>query len=129
MSAPAHDRSIAARVRASASDSFRRLNPHLFGVGAVAVQEPQRGARREGQPGELVSVPARVGYRVTLTAYVRRNLDTRDNLRAAMKPLVDRITETLGFPSDDNPLLQWEYGQQLTHGGRGVAVRIETLNT
>lgn len=54
-----------------------------------------------------------------------RLLDGHDNLRAALKPLVDAIAETLGVP-DDHPGIAWEYSQSETRGQARVIVTIET---
>lgn len=102
-------------------------NAHLFAVGGVEAKKPKSNQRSEGQNSQLESRPPSLGYRVTLVQCRRRMLDSHDNMRTAVKPLVDAITETLGFKSDDDPRLKWEYGQCETRGSEGVIVRVEEL--
>lgn len=70
-----------------------------------------------------------MAFRVSLIVVCRRRMDEHDNLRAACKPLVDAITESLGFSSDDDPRLQWNYDQLVAKGRVGTIVRIECVNS
>jgi hypothetical protein len=80
---------------------------------------PKRGGGRNGAAGEVCVV-------VHLAARFERGrtLDQHDNLRAALKPLVDAIAETLGV-ADDHPGIAWEYSQAETRGQPGVIVTME----
>jgi hypothetical protein len=50
---------------------------------------------------------------VTLTRIAFSNgLDEHDNLRSALKKIVDGIADALGLASDRTPLVQWEYAQR-----------------
>jgi hypothetical protein len=107
-----------------ASEAFRRLNPHLFGVGAVQGAKPQPGGRdvaarsdapKEGSPSRVV---------VCLVGYRRRILDD-DNFVGASKWLRDAIAESLGV-DDGDKRLRWEYSQVETRGAEGTAVLIST---
>lgn len=100
----------------SKSESFRRLNPHLF-LGGVETAQPKPSQRREGEDPQLEGVQDRARFRVTLIVVNRRPMDSHDNLRMACKPLVDAITEKLGFKTDDDPRLEWRYAQTAERRG------------
>ncbi len=51
------------------------------------------------------------GLMVTLTRIAPRELDGHDNLRTAMKPLVDSITDLVGLKNDRDPRITWNYAQ------------------
>ena len=51
-------------------------------------------------------------------------MDSHDNLRASLKPLVDAIALSIGT-TDDNKALRWQYSQCITQGERGVTVTME----
>ena len=127
----AHEPDAAAIRRAltQASAEFRRLNPAIFGGGAVAgrlpAAKPERDGRREAQDSGVEGGAAGMEYRVTLTTFRRRTLDNHDNARAAMKPVVDLVTAFLGFKTDDHPRLYWEYHQVKTSGRVGTLVLVE----
>lgn len=110
----------------NASESFRKLNPQLFGaLGAMGSAKRQQNKRRESEDSGVESVPASVGYRVTLISCRRKLVDAHDNLRTGAKPLVDRITQWLGFASDSDPRIEWCYEQFRTRGTTGTIVLIE----
>lgn len=48
---------------------------------------------------------------VKLVRLAPRRFDSHDNLRVALKPIVDEVTAWLGLSNDDTPLLEWQYGQ------------------
>ena len=48
---------------------------------------------------------------VTLTRVAPRELDD-DNIRGALKACRDQVAEELGLPSDRDPRVRWEYGQE-----------------
>lgn len=96
-------------------------------VGAVEAKKPEPDQRREAQDRELGSVQEGVAYRISLIVFSRKKMDAHDNLRSAAKPIVDRITEDLGFGSDNDPRLTWEYHQITGPGKVGVIVKIETI--
>lgn len=115
------------KLPAHVSESVKRLNPALFGLGPVPDPKRQQDQRCEGQDRQLDKSPEGVGFRVTIVSLRKRLVDAHDNLRTGAKPLVDAITKTLGFASDDNPRLLWEYQQLQTAGETGCIVKIETV--
>jgi hypothetical protein len=105
----------------NASESFKRLNPHLLGGLPPAQPKPDR--RRDVAPADA---PQKGGPRrvvVSLVGCRRRKLDD-DNFIGACKHLRDAIAASLGL-DDGDPRLRWEYGQMETQGAEGVAVKIE----
>ena len=111
---------------ANASDTFKRLNPHLFGVGAVEAGEPKPivasalvggGAQRQKSGAVLV--------RISLVAH-RRRLTDDDNNTGSFKPLRDAIARSIGI-DDGDARIAFECGQVETKGQEGVTVKIETL--
>lgn len=78
------------------------------------VAKPAR--RRQSEDCQLVESKEGMAYRISLIVVSRRRMDGHDNLRTALKPIVDSITESLGFKSDDDPRLSWRYNQ--ISGGR-----------
>lgn len=96
-------------------------------VGAGASQSAKPVRRRQSQDCRVEGPAPRVGYRISLIQFRRRLLDEHDSMRFAVKPTVDNITRFLGYPSDDHPNLHWEYGQTLTKGSEGTAVKIEVI--
>jgi hypothetical protein len=115
--------------RIEPNETVKRLNPHLFGLGAVANPKRQQHQRSEGQDRELAQGPDRLGcrYIITIVSLRRRLCDGHDNLRTGAKPLVDAITSSLGFPSDDHPRLEWHYHQLKTTGQEGTAVKVDEV--
>ncbi len=61
--------------------------------------------------------------RVSLVAF-RRNLLDRDAVSFQFKPLTDAVAATLGV-DDDDPRVEWEWGQVKTDGEEGVVVKVE----
>lgn len=109
-----------------ASESFKRLNPHLF-VGSV---EKPFTERNIAQALDSISEARKrceksLEIRVTLTSY-RASLLDRDNLIGGLKPLRDAIAASIGL-DDSDEIITWEYHQLKTDGCEGTAVRIEML--
>ena len=100
----------------SISESTRKRNPDLFMAGLPA-KEPERDRGSEVQSSQLAAGQGGLGFRITLVVLGQRRLDSHDNLRMACKGIVDCITHSLGFKSDDDPRLEWRYHQIQT--GRG----------
>lgn len=113
---------------ANASETCKRLNPHVFG-GAVGAVERDRAKPTALQALDS-SVPQPtcrqngVGIRVVLVSFRRRLLDAHENLPYAFKPLVDAIAASLGI-DDADPRVSWEYHQCVTRGQTGCVVTIE----
>lgn len=113
----------------NASNEFKRLNPHLFGVGQVVP------AQHKSNPGRALEQNSQgqqsrkngVVYRVTLVSYRCRLVDAHDNLRHGFKPLTDSIAASLGL-DDADKRIRWEFGQVESRGQNGVAVKIEFSN-
>lgn len=96
-------------------------------LGAGPTEKPKPVQRREGEDRRTFPAETRMGYCISLIQVRRRLLDEHDNLRISTKPTVDAITKWLGFSSDGDPLLRWEYGQIVTAGDEGMIVKIESL--
>ncbi len=64
------------------------------------------------------------GLVVTLTRVAPCELDSHDNLRTALKPMVDGITDALGLKSDRDPRVSWNYAQEAA-GVREYGVKVE----
>ena len=124
----------------NASESFKKLNPHLFGVGAVPADQPKQNPRplrkvpagEEGGEGGVAPILPRPSKprpmaRITLIACRRRLLDD-DNLTASLKFMRDAVADSLlpGMHAGRaDAFFVWEYGQMRTDGKQGVIVKIE----
>lgn len=110
------------------SESFKKRNPHLYGLGRLEADKPKQAPvetlvratkeRKERKDG--------LGIVVSLLTLRRRLLDD-DNSVGALKPLRDAISANLGI-DDGDKRIKWQYGQHLTTGQEGVIVRIEVTN-
>lgn len=107
------------------SESFKRRNPTLYPVGGLSNPKRQPNQRSQSEDRQLDKSREGVAYCVTIISLRRKLVDGHDNLRSGAKSLVDQITRSLGFASDDNPRLSWQYGQLRTDGEQGTAVVIE----
>jgi hypothetical protein len=117
---------------AQVSEAVRRLNPELFGLGALPAAQPKQVvARPLGSPNEeRKKVPRRVGKGsvecvVTMVRYCARLLDD-DNLAGSFKPMRDAIAKYLNV-DDADPRVRWECGQVETRGAQGVSVKISRV--
>ena len=115
-----------------ANETVRKLNPELFGLGGlqpkVAQQKVERAldGKSSGRQAGGHGMDRHGPYvRVALISFRARELD-RDNLIGGLKPLRDAIARWLGLDDSDR-VIEWEYGQQVTKGRHGTAVRIEKL--
>ena len=95
-------------------------------AGRVCPEKPERDLRGQSQDCPLAQSQERARYRITFTVYRRRLLDNFDNAKSALKPTIDRITELLGFPSDDCPELEW-HAHQVKSKTAGTHVLIEQV--
>jgi hypothetical protein len=116
------------------SESFRKRNPHLFGVGQLPVHQPEPDAR-----GALVGkgaatqrckggVAVRVAGPLLTIELVRcgsRSLDS-DNLASSFKGLRDSIAESLDV-DDGDARLEWRYSQVKTTAKAGVIVKFDIM--
>ena len=123
----------------NASETFKRLNPHLFGVGAVPAAKSEQNSRplRAVPAGEgagkrsVEEIVPRTGKprpvaRITLIACRNRELDD-DNLTASLKFLRDAIADSLlpgMYAGRADAFFTWEYGQVETRGREGTIVKI-----
>lgn len=109
------------------SESTKRLNPELFGVGRPQVNQSQPTV----VPPLASSAQPRKGRKSTMVvcvhiiSFCRRLLD-EDNSIAGAKFLRDAIAKSLGC-SDADPRITWNYSQIKTKGQQGVAVKIELI--
>lgn len=109
------------------NETVKRLNAHIFGLGAVEDPKRQPDKRSQIQDRKLEERQAGLGYRITIISFRRKRVDAHDNLRWGAKPLVDAITTSLGFVNDDDERLQWDYQQVVTTGAEGTAVKIDRI--
>lgn len=113
------------------SEATKRRNPEIYGrakpVAGLRPEKPEPDQRSQGQNRELEQGKESPHYRISFTVYRKRLLDSHDNARSALKALVDAITASLGFRSDDCPELIWEYHQIKTTGPQGVHILIGKL--
>ena len=109
------------------SESFKRRNPHLYSVCAVETGQRKQPALRPLDKGVQKRQKGKGGVEivVTLISCRSRELDDDGNV-AALKPLRDSISETLGI-DDGDKRIRFEYGQCETRGEQGVIVKIERL--
>lgn len=108
------------------SAEFRRLNPHLFGMGGLpaAVRKQDKAAALDQEPSRTQASVSGLAYRVAIIRSGQRILDG-DNLQGAYKSLRDAIAWTLGA-DDSDEIIAWEYGQ-IKSEKQGTIVRIERL--
>lgn len=106
-----------------ASETFRKLNPHLFGVARLPVAQPQSRRRRGAQGAAAVEEVGPCRVVVSLVSFRRVALDD-DNLNGGFKWLRDAIARSLGL-DDADPRLRFECAQVITKGQTGTAVKIE----
>lgn len=116
----------------NASDSFKKRNPHLFGVVQfhTEISKPKELGTLDGAaPGQQASGSRLAGnrplLRITLVGFRRRILDD-DNFTGGCKGLRDAIARWLGL-DDNQKIIEWEYSQVKTNGRQGTAVRIERI--
>jgi hypothetical protein len=110
------------------SNSFRKLNPHLFALGAVEIPERKQSentALERHAPAEQKR-KSRLQVRVTIVGYRRRIIDDDNFSSGGNKALRDAIAEEVGI-DDGDPRIKFEYGQIETRGTEGTSVMIEIL--
>ena len=124
----------------NASETFKRLNPHLFALGAVPAAKSEQNPRalhavpagEEGGEGGVAPIVPRPSKprpmaRITLIACRRRLLDD-DNLTSSFKHLRDAIADNLlpgMYAGRADAFFAWECGQVETRGQEGTIVKIE----
>ena len=114
------------------SESVKRLNPHLYSngrvLGGLETQKPKptSSPTLARLPRKLEGGKKGVECVVTLCCHRKRLLDSHDNLRSSIKPLVDAIAKSL-LMDDADPRIAWQYHQLKTEGREGVVVTIERL--
>lgn len=109
----------------NASESLKRLNPHLFGIGSkVEVrQQPKPEAALERH------VPPKQGGKIRLVVSIiglRRRILDDDNFTAGNKPLRDAIAATLGI-DDGDKRIEFQYGQVKVQGEQVTIVKIDAI--
>lgn len=117
---------LAATLRGSKNEAFRKRNPQVFGSSVGAVEQPQRehsaGAALDRQPQGQHRSQRRVGVVVEIIACRHRLFDD-DNSCAGLKPMRDAIARSLGV-DDGDKRIRWCYGQCRTDGEEGTIVRV-----
>lgn len=110
------------------SESVRRRNPDLFGLGSVAPQERKPSAKPalDGHKKRQPRRKGRLAIVVTLIACRRRLCDEDNSGMGGCKALRDAIAESLGV-DDGSPCIRFQYSQVHTTGNEGTIVMIERL--
>ena len=80
-------------------------------VAGLRPQKPVSCERGEGADRGVEESQDSIRFCITLTVFRKRELDAHDKAPFALRPLVDRITECLGFSDDSDPRLEWNYRQ------------------
>jgi hypothetical protein len=130
-------------AKASSSESFKRLNPQLFGGPALGSLQPDKPKLQQNQGSPLERHKQAQGrttksrgnrvrksngipvLTISIIALVRRHFD-RDNLGPATKGLRDYVAERMNL-DDSEEWIDWQYGSVLTRGETGIVVRIEKV--
>lgn len=110
------------------SEDYRRLNPHLFGVGPVAPpvgkQDSPRSLVKRVRPQRKRQ--GRVEVVVSIVSCRPGCLDDDSASSGGVKALRDAIAESLGY-DDGDKRIRFEYGQCETAATHGCLVKIEVL--
>lgn len=109
----------------NASESFKKRNPHLYGMDELQAGQPKPASSSSldrGQPKQIKRAQG-VEVRVTLIAHRKRMLDD-DNSTASLKWTRDAIANSLGIDDGDKRIV-FETHQIETKGCEGVMVKIE----
>lgn len=113
------------KIPQNVSESTRRRNPHLYGVGSLGSaqhqQEPRRALVKDASTRQKGGTDLAVI--VTLIGHVSRVQDD-DNFVRGCKPLRDAIARSLGI-DDGSSRIRFEYGQVETKGDKGVTVKLQ----
>lgn len=121
------------KLPSQVSESVRRLNPHLFGLGGLPSPKPKQSIERpleRTQPRgkairKRVARSNRVIARVHIVSFRSKELD-RDNLVGGCKWLRDAIACSLGI-DDSERGIDWTYSQHITRGREGCVVTMEMV--
>lgn len=108
------------------SDSYRKLNPHVFGgVGTVQtkVAKPTTSRSLDDRQPRVKKGKGGLVVRCTFVSLRRRLLDP-DNLAGSTKHLQDAVCETIGW-DDGDERIRFQYEQVLTTGVEGVLVKLD----
>ncbi len=116
------------------SESVLRLNPQLFGAGALPAAEPKpnQGRALDAGPSPRQASRGRMAsggsplLRITLVSCRRRLITDRGNAVSGWKELQDCIARFFDLDDEDGTI-QWEYGQCETQGEQETLVRIELI--
>lgn len=114
-----------------------RLGATLCAVLPVATPNPSNGShghwrleharkRRLRKLAALGCPTAALPVTVRLVRLSAGRLDEHDNLRSALKPIVDGCADRLGV-KDNDPRIRWEYAQERVPRGT-YGVRIEVIS-
>lgn|GEM_PF-5167267 len=109
------------------SESFRAKNPHLFPLAGVRTPKPKSNERGEGEDRRVEASASSVRRCVVLTTYRPRLLDSHDNARQALKPIVDALVEKLGFSNDADERITYEYHQIKSNTIQGTHILIKEI--
>jgi hypothetical protein len=107
------------------SDDFKRLNKHLYPLGAMDTSKRKRSAdpALDKKPRGRQELAGGMVIRCSIITCRHRLLDD-DNGIAGAKALRDAIAKMFGL-DDADPRIKFEYGQCQTNGEQGTIVKIE----
>lgn len=116
------------------SESTRRRNPGLFGVGGlrnadhkqITLNELAKSYRRKTQSKSSVGKSTEQILRVTIVVCRNKNTDSDGAEQLPTKWLRDSIAKSFGL-DDSDKVISWQYSNLLTRGRPGVIVMIEKL--
>jgi predicted Fe-S protein YdhL (DUF1289 family) len=120
-------------VKPFGSETFRKLNPHLFSLGPlpgpVGKQDSAPaldGKPRRGTKSQDSLAGSRPEFRVCIIS-CRFRIQDGDNNGAGCKALRDVIAQWLGL-DDAERFILWEYSQIETRGPEGTIVKINQIS-
>lgn len=99
-------------------------NPSNGSHGSWRIESARK--RRLRQQAGLACPTGSLPATVRLTRLSAGSMDEHDNLRSALKPIVDGCADRLGV-KDNDPRIRWEYAQERVPRGT-YGVRIEVIS-
>lgn len=118
---------IERQIKADDDAALARKGVAVGGLGGAVAERPAGDRRREDKQVEEAAEGVGVRHRVWVISYRAKAMDTHDNLRAAHKPLVDKVAARLGYAADNDPRLDWRYAQLTGTKLHGTHVVVEEM--
>ena len=114
------------KLPANVSESTRKRNPELYGLGAVSPAKPKRSGQRQSQAANADKARGSFRVVVSIVGLRRIPLDDDNFIGSSCKYVRDAIAASLGLDDGDRRL-KFQYGQLQTSGDEGLIVRIELM--